>query len=198
MRFAHLMAAASLLTACAPTTELLSTWKDPAAAPLHFEKVLAVCMCKDAALRRTVEDQLTTRIPRATPSYTLLSEAELRDRDAAKAKVKAAGFDGAVVMRLVNVSKEATYVPGQVYVVPSSYSTLWGGWDYGWSTVYDPGYVQVDQYVDMNTAVYSVKDEKLLWASRSQTQNPSSVPSLVDEIVETTAKEMKKQGVLGK
>jgi hypothetical protein len=198
MRFAPLIVAAALLTGCAPTTELLSTWKDPAAAAIRFEKILAVCICRDDVLRRSAEDQLVLRIPRATPSYTLLSEAELRDKEAAKAKVTAAGFDGAVLMRMVNVSEKATYIPGQVYAVPSYYDNVWGGWDYGWGGVYDPGYVQVDQYVDINTAIYSLKDEKLLWASRSQTQNPSSVPSLVDEIVDANASEMRKQGVLAK
>ena len=47
-------------------------------------------------------------------------------------------------------------------------------------SLYDPGYVKEDQYVDFNINVYSVTDDKLLWASRSQTQNPSSVPSMVD------------------
>jgi len=160
--------------------------------------MLAVCLCEDVGFRRTAEDQLVRRIPRATPSYTLLSVAELHNKEAAKAKITAAGFDGAVLMRLVTVSKETTYVPGQAYVVPMSYSNMYGGWNYGWGAVYDPGYVQVDDYVDINTAVYSVKDEKLLWASRSQTQNPSSVSSLVDEIVDANAAEMRKQGVVAK
>jgi hypothetical protein len=50
--------------------------------------------------------------------------------------------------------------------------------------------------VNFNTFVYSVKDQKLLWASRSQTENPGSVPQMTDEIIGATASEMKKQGVL--
>lgn len=62
--------------------------------------------------------------------------------------------------------------------------------------MYDPGYVKEDQYVDFNINVYSVTDDKLLWASRSQTQNPSSVPSMVDEVIAATTQEMKKEKVL--
>lgn len=62
--------------------------------------------------------------------------------------------------------------------------------------MYDPGYVKEDQYVDFNINVYDVTKDKLLWASRSQTQNPSSVPSMVDEVIAATTEEMKKEKVL--
>ena len=184
-----------LAVACAPTTEVTNSWKDPSAGSVRFTKVLAVCACKDAGTRRTVEDVLAKRIKNSTPSYQILNDDDLHDRESAKAKVKAGGFDGAVIMALVNVDRTTTYVPGQAYAVPSYYNTMWGGWGYGWSTYYDPGYVQENQYVDFNTNVYQVEQEKLLWSSRSQTVNPSNMASLVDEIVTATVNEMKKQKV---
>jgi hypothetical protein len=189
---------AVLLTACGPSTEIVNSWRDPSAAGgIQFQKVITVCMCKETTNRRAVEDQLAKRIgPKATPSYTLISDDELRDRDAAKAKVEQGGFDGAVVMQLANVDKQMTYVPGTSYTVATPYTSMWGGWGYGWSMAYDPGYYQQDQIVNFNTYVYSVPDQKLLWASQSQTTNPSSVPSMVDEIISATAAEMKKQKVL--
>ena len=186
-----------LLAACAPATELTNTWKDPSAQGVKFNKIVAICQCRDEATRRTVEDQLAKRIQRTTPSYTLIGDQELRDPETAKAKVKEAGFDGAIVLQLANVDRQTTYVPGQPYVVAAPYTSMWGGWGYGWSAVYDPGYVREDQYVDFNTYVYSVADEKLIWASRSQTDNPSSVPELIDEVIDANAAAMKKQGVIG-
>ncbi|MFL5516432.1 MAG: hypothetical protein ACJ8DJ_09755, partial [Gemmatimonadales bacterium] len=58
----------------------------------------------------------------------------------------------------------------------SYYNTMWGGWGYGWSTYYDPGYVQENQYVVFNTNVYQVDQEKLLWSSREFGQNRASKP----------------------
>jgi hypothetical protein len=102
-------------------------------------------------------------------------------------------------MRLVSVDKSATYVPGQAYVVPVGYRSMYG-WGYGgyggYGAVYDPGYVREDQLVNFDTNIYSVADEKLLWASRSQTDNPSSVDQMIDEIIAETAKEMKRQKVI--
>jgi hypothetical protein len=91
-------------------------------------------------------------------------------------------------------------VPGQAYVVPMGYHSMYGGWGYGgyaaYGTAYDPGYVRNDQVVNFDTNIYSVANEKLLWASRSQTDNPSSVNSMTDEIIAETVKEMKKQKVI--
>ena len=198
MRKSHGAIAVALLlaVACAPTTEVVNSWADPSAGQVRFTKVLVACPNKDAGTRRTVEDALAKRIKNATPSYQFLTEADLQDREAAKAKVKAGGFDGAVIMTLVNVDRTTTYVPGQAYAVPSYYGTMWGGWGYGWSTYYDPGYVQENQYVDFDTNVYQVENEKLIWASRSQTVNPSNVGSLVDEIITATVHEMQKKKVL--
>jgi hypothetical protein len=188
--------ALAILTACAPNTELVNSWKDPSAGPIRFNKVITACLCKDPGMRRTVEDALSQRIKGSQPSYTLLSEDDMRNREAAKAKVREAGFDGAVVMVLAGVNSKTTYVPGQAYAVPAAYGSMWGGWGYGWSTVYDPGYVREDQYVDFNTNVYSVKDEKLVWASRSQSMNPSNAAELVDEVIAANVREMKKQKVM--
>jgi hypothetical protein len=197
MRKSHGPIAVALLlaAACAPTTEVTNSWKDPSAGSVRFTKVLAVCACKDPGTRRTVEDGLAKRIKNSTQSYTILTDEDLHDREAAKAKVKAGGFDGAVIMALVNVDRTTTYVPGQAYAVPAYYNTMWGGWGYGWSTYYDPGYVQENQYVDFNTNVYQVEQEKLLWSSRSETINPSNMASLVDEIITATVHEMQKQKV---
>ena len=96
------------------------------------------------------------------------------------------------------MDKTQTYVPGTSYAVPAPYTSMWGGWGYGYSMYYDPGYVQTNQYVDFNTNVYQVENEKLLWASRTQTTDPSSVPSMVDEIVNANVAEMKRQNVLTK
>ena len=192
---------AVVLTGCATTsTQLTNTWKDPAAGSVRFNKVLTVCACKDDGMRRTVEDRLAAAIKGSQPSYSVLSDDQLGDRERTKAALKDGGFDGVVMLRLVSVDKSETYVPGSAYVVPTGYRSMYGGWGYGgyaaYGTVYDPGYVRKDQLVNFDTNIYRVADEKLLWASRSQTSNPGSVNELIDEVIAETAKEMKKQKVI--
>jgi hypothetical protein len=191
------LAAAFLLGACASnSTEVVNSWKEPTFVPRRFNKVLAVYMSKDLGLRRAAEDELARRLGNAVPAYTVLPDSLLTDRNKAKAWVKQAGFDGAVVMRPIRVDQETTYVPGQAYVVPASYGSMWGYWGPGWDYAYDPGRVEQDQVLSVEANVYSVPDDKLVWASRTKTYNPETVRQLVNEIVDVTVKEMKRQKVL--
>jgi hypothetical protein len=201
MHLRHGILAAVLLTGCATnSTQLVNSWKDPAATGTRFKKVLTVCACKDDGTRRTVEDRLAAAIKGSEPSYSVLSDEQLGSRELTKKALTDGGFDGVVMLRLVSVDKTQTYVPGQAYVVPVGYRSMYGGWGYGgyaaYGTVYDPGYVKQDQLVNFDTNIYRVADEKLLWASRSQTDNPSSVNQMVDDIIVATTKEMKQQKVI--
>jgi hypothetical protein len=201
MRLRHGVVAAVLLAGCASsTTQLTNSWKDPAAAGIRFKKILTVCACKDDGTRRTVEDRLAAAIKGSEPSYSVLSDEQLESKEQTQATLKEGGFDGVVMLRLVSVDKSETYVPGSAYVVPTGYRSMYGGWGYGgyaaYGTVYDPGYVRKDKLVNFDTNIYRLADGKLLWASRSQTDNPESVNELIDGIIAETAKEMKKQGVI--
>jgi hypothetical protein len=185
--------AALLLGACASNTQVVNSWKDPNVPPRHFKKVLAVFISPDAALRRSAEDELARKLEGAVPAYTVLPDSIMRDREKAEAWVKREGYDGAVIMRPVGLDQETTYVPGQAYVVPAGYASMWRYWGSGWAYAYDPGYVRKDQVVSVESNVYSVADEKLVWASRTKTYNPESVRELVDEIVDQTVAVMKRE-----
>jgi hypothetical protein len=188
-----------LTGACGPSTRITQSWKDPSVTNLRFTKIVAVCMCKDGAFRRSVEDEMVKRIRNAVASYTILPEGEVRDPDRARQVFVDKGFDGAVVARLVGVDKETSYVPGAPYTVPAAYGPMWGGggyWGHGWRTVYSPGYLVQDKVVTMDTNVYSLTEGKLVWASRSATYNPETVPQLVDAIAEETTAAMRKQGLI--
>lgn len=177
----------ALAAGCA-TTRITSEWRDPALADVPFRKVLAVFQNADPGLRRIAEDEMARDIRNAVPAYTVLRDDELRDVAKVKARVKELGFDSSVVMRVVGVEHQRTYVPSQIYTVPGYYHGFWGYWGYGWTTVYEPGYLRNDRVVRIATNVYSVADDKLVWASESETFNPASVPGAVGEVVRVTAK----------
>ena len=186
------------LASCSASTSLKNSWRDPSfTGPLEFNKVLVVMVTKDGATRRTVEDAVVKRIiarrhVEAVPSYTVLMDSDLRDKEHAKAIVEQAGFDGAVALRIVGVDKEVNYVPGSY---PSPYYNFWGYYDYAWPAVYDPGYLQTDTIVNVETLVYSVKDGKLVWTGTTETFNPSNIDDMVDGIASAVSSELAKQGL---
>jgi hypothetical protein len=200
MRRARLVVAAVALGAvawaCAPKTHLTAVWSAPQIAPIKFKKVLVAAQSKDQPRRRAIEDYLVRHIGNGTASHQLLTEDESRDVKAAKAKVLAEGFDGAIVVRFVGSTQTMTYVPGVQYWGSAPYGSIWGYWGYGWGAVYDPGYLQADTVVTLESNIYSVLREELLWSSRSDTISPDSIESLMESVLETTVREMKKRHAL--
>ena len=190
------LAAGSAIWACAPATTLTAVWTAPQIATIKFKKVLVAAQSPDQVRRRAIEDFLVKRIDNATASHELLTEAEVRNPAAARAKVLAAGFDGALVVRLVGSQQTLTHMPGVQYWGSAPYGSIWGYWGYGWGEVSDPGYLKADTVITVESNVYAVPREDLLWSSRSETISPDSIESLMQSVLEKTVREMKKRGVL--
>ncbi|HUP97008.1 MAG TPA: hypothetical protein VM073_03660 [Usitatibacter sp.] len=178
---------AALVSGCA-TTEIVTSWKDPDLGRVPFRKVLVVFQHADPAIRRVLEDEMARDVPNSVPAYQLFNDSEVRDIERVKARVRADGFDSAVIMRVVSVDREVSYRPGRIYGVPAYYGGFWGYWGYGWGTVYDPGYLRSDRIVTIATNVYGVQEDKLVWASQSETFNPQSLRGAIAEVVKVTSR----------
>jgi hypothetical protein len=180
---------ALLLAGACASTSIVSEWKDPNVGRLHFSRVLVVAPSRDPSVRRTAEDELVRRIgpDRAQASYTLLRDEELHDRTRLKQRAEELGFDGLVVFRIGRVEQQATWVPGTYW---GPYYAI-GGWP-----AWDPGYVQTDTVVNVETDVYNVTDDGLVWASRSRTYDPRSIRKLVDDVASAVSKRMRRQGLI--
>jgi hypothetical protein len=192
-----------LLGACANNTTFTSTWKAPdvaAVSPLG-KTIVAVFVTREEGSRRAAEDMmaadLTARGARGVPGYTILPsppDGQHIDVDKARAQLKASGADAVVVMRVVGRDQRVTYTPG--YSVPTYYGGFGPYWGYGWGSVYEPGYLQTDTDVSVETQVYSLKQDKLIWASTSRTTNPNNLSELLRDVADATTREMQRQGFL--
>ena len=186
-----LLALATIVAAIAggcATTELTSVWRDPDLGKVPFRKVLVVFQHPDARLRHALERRMAADVPGAVPAHAIFSDEEVRDVDKVRAKVREQGFDSSVIMRIVGVDREVSYRPGRLHHVPGFYHGFYGYWGHGWRTVYDPGYYRSDRIVTIATNVYSVADDKLVFASQSETFNPASLREAVDEVLRVTSR----------
>ena len=201
VRTVALALAALFLAACGSTT-FSSTWKAPGTTVINpiGKTVAAVFVSADESKRRAGEDilaaDITKRGATGVAAYTLVPSELRADADGARAKLKAAGVNGAVMMRVVGKDQEIYYTPGMA--TPAGYGGFGPYWGYGWNSVYSPGYLSTDTIISVETLVYSLTDDKLLWASTSRTTNPGNLDQLIREVADATANEMAKQGLLAK
>ena len=189
------------LTACATTT-FTSSWKAPDAQPmgsLAGQKVVAVAMTKNQATRRSAEDTLVSVLnasgAQGIPSYSILGDET--DEAKAKAAIEKSGAVAVVAMRPVAQEKEISSTPSTMYMGPR-YGGYWGGYyGYGWGGAWGGGVdIRTDTIVIVETLVYSLEQNKLVWAGQSKTTNPSKVDAFVKEVAAGAGKEMKKAGLL--
>lgn len=176
------------------STQLAATWAEPNAGPVAFHKTVAVFVTKDEALRRSVEDKIAASFPNGIASYRVIPNIENADKSAILDQLRGTGFDGAVMMRVVDVTTAPAYVAGNYwYASPYTFSGYWGA---AWAYPYDPGYFAADQIVSVETQVYSLSQDKLIYAARSETTNPASAKKLTDSVIRHVRENMKKRGLI--
>ena len=177
-----------LLFACV-STKLEKSWADPSFSlkPSPYKKVLVVAPLKDAASQRIAEDKIVKQIKAGTgiQSYSYLKPTDT-DEKLLQAQLLKDGFDGVILMHLTDVEKSVTYNPG----------TSYGGW-YGYRN-YTPGYYSEDKTFLVETNMYAVKDDKLMWSGTTSSLNPTSFDKSMDEIITAIKTELQKKGILEK
>jgi len=85
--------------------------------------------------------------------------------------------------------------------VGPTYGGFYGGYyPYGWGGAYGGavvgGDIRTNTIVTIETLVYSLRQNKLVWGGQSKSTNPSSVDKLIRETAEKTARELQRQGLL--
>jgi hypothetical protein len=207
---AGLVAVAAVVAGACAATTFNSTWRAPVATARKFKgkKVAAIVMTADESVRYGAEDSLareiTARGAVGIPSYSLIPKELTKDKDKAKEFLEKANVVGAVVMRVVGKDQQLNasaggYSPAGVgYWGSPVYTSFYGGgfYGYGWGGVYMPGYVQTDTIISVETLIYSLEQDKLVWAARSQTTNPEKVGPFVKELTAKVAAELKKEGLV--
>lgn len=180
-----------------------STWKAPEASTTTFagKKVAALIISDDQDLRVSGEEALVRELAalglaQGVATYRIIPKEELRDPGKAKGWYERAGVEGIVSMRLVSADVRKTWTPSMW--VSASYNTLWGYYPYGWGSVYavGTGRSREDTLAVIETLVFSVPADKLLWAGVTETTNPGDAASVIGDVVAATVKEMTKQGLL--
>lgn len=191
------------LAACS-TTSFTSTWKAPDAQPLQFQrgdKIVALVVAERSALRHSGEASLAAAIGRTglqgIPAYSLERGADVRDEAQAKRTVDASGAVGVVVIRPLGKEKQLSASPTGYYASPY-YGGFWGGgyYGYGWGGAWGGYEVRTDTYVLVETLIYDLRQNKLVWAGQSKTMNPSQVDKFVDELAASVAGELRKSGLI--
>jgi hypothetical protein len=176
------------------STKITTTWKDPDAGKPNFSKIVVAFLSSDADLRRRVEGGLQRRIPRSVAANTIVTDEDLKDREAVKARLVSNGVDGAIVVRLVDLKND--WIVSQGGTFHGAMPGFWDTWDANWLGVNTTGYAYQEKIVTADIFLYSVATAKPLWIGRLKSTDPKFLKGLLDDLVKEGSEELKKQKLI--
>lgn len=175
---------ALVLAACGgSTTQFEQLWRAPHA---EVQKVVTLYESQDGAMRRAIEDKLASKLASerivAVPAHSVLGTGDLLDRDGARRILIANGFDGVVAIHLIGTEM----YPGDKLTMAT--------WGASWPTSYED-YVFDSPVVRVETTLYSLRDDEMLWSARSKTVDAQSTNEVIEQVTSLVAATLHKQGV---
>ena len=183
------LAGLAIVMACAGnSTSLVNSWTAPDPTPWEFHRTLVTFVSTDQPTRHAVEDRLATRIPGSFAAYASVPGLSVDDPRAARTQLRGKLFDGAVVVRVLGLRGDQSTLPGSGGY--AAYPGFYHYWASSWAALRDPAYVAPDSQVQVEIVVYSVTQDRLLWAGRTTTLNPKSIQEAVDHSVDVAAKSL--------
>jgi hypothetical protein len=187
------------------TVVFLDSQRAPDAQPLHLKgsKVVAVVMLADPKARRRAEDALAREITSLGAEGVAMYSIEPHDvkpregESQTRAVVQSIGAQGVVVMRPVDVNHRT--VATESNASNDLYGGYWGGYyGVGWN---DPWIdkapdTRVDLAVTVETFVFSLPQNKLVWSGTTESVNPKDAETLVHKLATEGVKELHRLGLL--
>jgi hypothetical protein len=197
-----------LISCSGAVTEISGTWTKPGYKGKKYNNILVVAISDEIVKRNSVElalvNELNKEKIKSTTSISLLdlSKTDINkdgkidsiEREKIKKTVNDAGYDAAIVISLLDTKEKTEYVPGQSYYQPSYYG-VYGPYGYNgfynyayntYSVVNTPGYYVHKKYIYIETRLFDLKTDDMVWASQSETKDPSDLKDFSSSLASAT------------
>lgn len=190
-----------LMFGCTPATQLVNSWVEPSLTPENakpFKNVLVIARIKDETSNRVTEDKIVAKLKMpASPSYAFLLPSDT-NAVSVDQKLKNAGFDGVIAMRLTDVNETLNYQQGTGgYYYGGHYGGYYGGRLGGYYGYYgSPGYYTQDKTFYVETSIFSLESGKLMWSGTTASLNPTQLDKTLDEIIYAIRADLIKKGLM--
>lgn len=212
-RFTVLCGSLLALAACKTTsTNFSQSYRNPGYEDTFFTKVMVIGVAQDQKGRQAFEDALVSAIVAeggsAEASIGVLPNEDQISEEQLHGAINAGGFDAVLITRVLSVDKSREYTPPKAYNNPQTrYYPASPGWGYGYggyygfygttfAEVHQPGYFETSTTVKLETNLYSVATNELVWTGQSETVDPQSIDDARSSITQAVAKKLKAERLI--
>ncbi len=203
--------AISALTACNKTsTHISQSYRNPGFEETVFKNLLVIGVAENQESRQAFEDAFAKAIADegggAQASWVLLPQSTQLEEEQIRAAIEGKNFDGVLITRLLSVDKDQEYVEPKAYNNPRTTYYAGGGGLYGYgyygfygttyAKVHEPGYFETSTTLRLETNLYSLTTNGLVWTGQSETLNPESLTDVIDSMTAAVAKKLKEERLI--
>jgi hypothetical protein len=187
----------SILASSCASTKLTHTWVEETNTGKSFSNFLVIGVSDREGVRRSYEEKFVDELKRAGVKAVSSAGAidipanQKLENEKILEVVQIYGNDAVVVTHLIGVEKEQVYHPPTIS--PYGY---YGYYNRVYGTVHRPGYYTTQTFVRLETNVYDVKTEKLVWSGQSETWQPGSEKQIIDEVVPAVIRELERNNLI--
>jgi hypothetical protein len=211
------LAAISCYSSCGTQSRIETTWENPSYVGKPFSKLGVIAIMKtnneDKAFEVAVVDELAKVGVDAVPGFSFLPPDTLVGKEKMERLVKDTGAGAVLMFKLIGIDKTRSYIPPTDYVVGGSPYTdwwddpfwgyympypygYWGYWYPAFQVIRTPGYWETSTTYQVETVLYRVSDNKLIWMAMSGTYNPKSGFDLGNSLSLLIVKKLEKAGLV--
>jgi hypothetical protein len=198
-----------LMWSCSPVTRITGSWVDPAAKQkmLTGKTIFITSLTRNMKVRTELERGLTelaalknVKTVRGSDYFSPDFYKKIPPEKQLLSRIKNSGADAILTISLINKESETRYVPGYRTYSPYPYYRWYGGFysyfNYWGPRFYEPGYYVTDRTYFMETNLYDLDSNKLMWSAQSETVNPGSIDNFVRTYPKVLIDQMVKDGIL--
>ena len=199
-----LFIASSLLLISCANTKLSQSWVEPSN-ERSYNDILIIGIGESEQNRRAYEsyfvEELNTHGVESVASYKIIRQNEDIDRNTVVNAIDGLNIDGVLVTHMVAVDEETIYRPSMDYM------PMYGGGHYGGlysyyphvnTYVHQPGYYTTHETYTLETNLYDVETEEMIWSARSRTFSPESVDEVIVDLTKLLIADLKDKGLIKK
>lgn len=178
-----------ILASCGTSTQMMEQWREPSYQPIAASKVVVIGVGENSRRVAIFEDIMGQKF--ASRKIDVIKGGAILPRDSMqieefKKLIHGTGAQLVIVTRLLGVENETSYVPGSTSYVPApSYYGMYGYYYSSYAVMSTPGYYTSYKVYRVESNVYDVAQEKLVWSGESHTTDPQNLQDGVDSFGNT-------------
>jgi len=177
----------AVLSSCT-NTKLSEVWVDPDFKS-NFKDILVIGIAESQQNRRAYESYVVAELEalgiEAIASYKLIKSDVTIDRKSVVKAIEGLDIDGVIVTHLVGIDEETVYRPSMDYMPVYSagyYGGLYSYYPHVNTYVTRPGYYTTHETYMLETNLYDVNSEELIWSAHSRSFAPESTDEVIVDL----------------